>query len=103
MTNPMTAITGMTKTRGMKYAEAKIVKIARGETTALEIIDKEVYDSALVPICAYIVHPDCPCETLTLKRNMFTLSAFIGLAPCFHINKSIKTFSYIQNKIGDFS
>lgn len=91
---------GKMKTRGMKFAEAKIVQIARGGGTELEIKGTQIFDSAMLPLCAYLCTEDCKCEALCLHSNGFSSHGFRILAFGIGRNKTLRTFSYGSNLIG---
>eukprot|EP00928_Gymnodinium_smaydae_P045859 TRINITY_DN30521_c0_g1_i1.p1 TRINITY_DN30521_c0_g1~~TRINITY_DN30521_c0_g1_i1.p1 ORF type:complete len:407 (-),score=124.92 TRINITY_DN30521_c0_g1_i1:97-1317(-) len=86
-------------TRGQKYAEAKVVRLERGQTDLLEIKKVKLFDGASEVIAAYLKTEACACTTLVLQENEFTTKAFQKLAPCFASNSSVTEFQYVRNPV----
>lgn len=89
------------KTKGQRYIEAKITKMGRKGKTELVVENKDLFDVTTITIAAYLFIEDCPCTVLTLKRNKFSLAGFMTLLHVFESNKTVHTFNYISNVIGE--
>jgi hypothetical protein len=89
------------KTKGMKFVDAKITKMGKTGNTELKIFDKDLFDYSMITICTHLVHEECTCQTVSLRRNKFTLNGFMMLLNTIDYCKTLQTINYLGNVIGE--
>lgn len=90
-------------TRGEKYTEAKIAKLAKEQPQkgALELQSTMIRDGGCRLIKSFLMEEECNCEKLVLVKNEITEIGFGSLADGLYYNASIKELVYGQNKVGE--